>query len=152
MENTVTKRQGNLQLFFRYLNCKNLLLRRIKPEQTEGRFAAPINFDDEHPTPGHTHTSPLRRTSPPQLSFSSARRHSSKWLDRQSDECKTCRSSESINPLKAVVIAIMPVYNFKKMSPVPAAPDLIDIVLMRTQRKTPTIIHPGYKITRIRSF
>lgn len=46
----------------------------------------------------------------------------------------------------------MPVYNFKKMSPVPAAPDLIDIVLMRTQRKTPTVIHPGYKITRIRSF
>jgi nucleolar GTP-binding protein len=46
----------------------------------------------------------------------------------------------------------MPVYNFKKMSPVPAAPDLIDIVLMRTQRRTPTIIHPGYKITRIRSF
>ncbi|KAG7356236.1 GTPase [Nitzschia inconspicua] len=46
----------------------------------------------------------------------------------------------------------MPVYNFKKMSPVPAAPDLIDIVLMRTQRRTPTVIHPGYKITRIRSF
>mmetsp|Transcript_16063 Transcript_16063/g.37234 ORF Transcript_16063/g.37234 Transcript_16063/m.37234 type:complete len:706 (-) Transcript_16063:1535-3652(-) len=46
----------------------------------------------------------------------------------------------------------MPVYNLKKMSPVPAAPDFIDIVLMRTQRKTPTIIHPGYKITRIRGF
>jgi len=46
----------------------------------------------------------------------------------------------------------MPVYNFKKMGPVPAAPDFIDIVLMRTQRKTPTIIHPGYKITRIRGF
>mmetsp|Transcript_8285 Transcript_8285/g.23842 ORF Transcript_8285/g.23842 Transcript_8285/m.23842 type:complete len:711 (-) Transcript_8285:67-2199(-) len=46
----------------------------------------------------------------------------------------------------------MPVYNFKKMAPVPAAPDLVDIVLMRTQRKTPTVIHPGYKITRIRSF
>lgn len=46
----------------------------------------------------------------------------------------------------------MPVYNFKKMSPVPTAPDMIDIVLMRTQRKTPTVIHPGYKITRIRAF
>jgi len=46
----------------------------------------------------------------------------------------------------------MPVYNFKKMSPVPTAPDFIDIVLMRTQRRTPTIIHPGYKITRIRGF
>lgn len=46
----------------------------------------------------------------------------------------------------------MPVYNFKKMAPVPSAPDLVDIVLMRTQRKTPTVVHPGYKITRIRSF
>jgi nucleolar GTP-binding protein len=46
----------------------------------------------------------------------------------------------------------MPVYNFKQMKAVPTAPELIDIVLMRTQRKTPTVIHPGYKITRIRSF
>lgn len=30
--------------------------------------------------------------------------------------------------------------------------EMIDIVLMRTQRKTPTVIHPGYKITRIRNF
>jgi nucleolar GTP-binding protein len=29
---------------------------------------------------------------------------------------------------------------------------MIDIVLTRTQRKTPTVIHPGYKITRIRAF
>lgn len=29
---------------------------------------------------------------------------------------------------------------------------MLDIVLMRTQRKTPTVIHPGYKITRIRAF
>ena len=28
----------------------------------------------------------------------------------------------------------------------------VDIVLTRTQRKTPTVIHPGYKISRIRSF
>jgi len=46
----------------------------------------------------------------------------------------------------------MPVYNFKKMRAVPTAPELIDIVLMRTQRKTPTVVHPGYKLTRIRSF
>ena len=46
----------------------------------------------------------------------------------------------------------MPVYNFKTMKPVPSAPELIDIVLMRTQRRTPTVIHPGYKIQRIRSF
>lgn len=46
----------------------------------------------------------------------------------------------------------MVVYNFKKIQPIPAANDFIDIVLTRTQRKTPTVIHPGYKIGRIRSF
>ncbi len=46
----------------------------------------------------------------------------------------------------------MPVYNFKQMAPVPSASDLVDIVLTRTQRRTPTVVHPGYKITRIRSF
>jgi len=46
----------------------------------------------------------------------------------------------------------MPVYNFKKMARVPTASDLVDIVLTRTQRRTPTVVHPGYKITRIRSF
>ncbi|CAN0343616.1 unnamed protein product [Ascophyllum nodosum] len=46
----------------------------------------------------------------------------------------------------------MVVYNFKKMASVPPADDLIDIILTRTQRKTPTVIHPGYKISRIRSF
>lgn len=29
---------------------------------------------------------------------------------------------------------------------------MIDIILTRTQRKTPTVIHPGYKISRIRAF
>lgn len=42
--------------------------------------------------------------------------------------------------------------DFKKISPIPSASEMIDIVLTRTQRKTPTVIHPGYKITRIRSF
>jgi nucleolar GTP-binding protein len=46
----------------------------------------------------------------------------------------------------------MVVYNFKRISAVPSAGDLIDIVLTRTQRKTPTVIHPGYKISRIRGF
>jgi GTP1/Obg family GTP-binding protein len=44
----------------------------------------------------------------------------------------------------------MVVYNFKKIQPVPSAGDFVDIVLTRTQRKTPTVIHPGYKISRIR--
>ena len=66
----------------------------------------------------------------------------------------------------------MPVYNFKTIQPVPSAKvrrapalsrlrplsqrrcvqDFVDVVLSRTQRKTPTVIHPGYAISRIRSF
>lgn len=46
----------------------------------------------------------------------------------------------------------MPVYNFKKMGAIPSSTELVDIVLTRTQRRTPTVVHPGYKINRIRSF
>ncbi|TDH65597.1 hypothetical protein CCR75_004943 [Bremia lactucae] len=46
----------------------------------------------------------------------------------------------------------MVVYNFKKIQTVPTANDFIDIVLTRTQRKTPTVIHPTYAISRIRAF
>ncbi|KAI6165980.1 P-loop containing nucleoside triphosphate hydrolase protein [Pisolithus thermaeus] len=40
----------------------------------------------------------------------------------------------------------------KAISPVPTASDFLDIVLSRTQRKTPTVIHKNFKISRIRSF
>lgn len=43
-------------------------------------------------------------------------------------------------------------YNFKSITVVPNATELIDITLSKTQRKTPTVVHPGYKITRIRNF
>uniref|UniRef100_A0A7S0NA15 Nucleolar GTP-binding protein 1 n=1 Tax=Pyramimonas obovata TaxID=1411642 RepID=A0A7S0NA15_9CHLO len=43
-------------------------------------------------------------------------------------------------------------YNFKKIGVVPAAKDFIDIVLSKTQRKTPTVVHKGYAIARIRKF
>eukprot|EP00833_Pecoramyces_ruminatium_P008246 jgi/Orpsp1_1/1182278/evm.model.c7180000080612.2 len=43
-------------------------------------------------------------------------------------------------------------YNFKKITVVPTVTDFIDIVLSKTQRKTPTVVHPNYKITRIRQF
>jgi len=43
-------------------------------------------------------------------------------------------------------------YNFKQIAPVPDADSFVDIILTRTQRRTPTVIHPGYKISRIRSF
>eukprot|EP00696_Hemimastix_kukwesjijk_P015887 gnl/Hemi2/4159_TR1443_c0_g1_i1.p1 gnl/Hemi2/4159_TR1443_c0_g1~~gnl/Hemi2/4159_TR1443_c0_g1_i1.p1 ORF type:complete len:638 (-),score=206.21 gnl/Hemi2/4159_TR1443_c0_g1_i1:67-1980(-) len=43
-------------------------------------------------------------------------------------------------------------YNFKKLRPVPTAKDFVDIVLSKTQRKTPTIVHRHYPISRIRQF
>eukprot|EP01091_Cochliopodium_minus_P014133 TRINITY_DN4737_c0_g1_i1.p1 TRINITY_DN4737_c0_g1~~TRINITY_DN4737_c0_g1_i1.p1 ORF type:complete len:664 (-),score=195.33 TRINITY_DN4737_c0_g1_i1:76-2067(-) len=46
----------------------------------------------------------------------------------------------------------MVLYNFKRITVVPNASDFIDIVLSKTQRKTPTVIHKQYAITRIREF
>merc|ERR1712142_522648 len=43
-------------------------------------------------------------------------------------------------------------YNFKKIAVIPCSKDFTDIVLSKTQRKTPTVIHKHYKISRIRSF
>ena len=43
-------------------------------------------------------------------------------------------------------------HNFKAIKAIPASKDLINIVLSKTQRKTPTVVHPGYNITRIRTF
>lgn len=46
----------------------------------------------------------------------------------------------------------MVVYNFKTIAPVPTHKDFVDIVLTRTQRKTPTVVHSSWQISRIRSF
>jgi len=43
-------------------------------------------------------------------------------------------------------------YNFKRITVVPSAKDFIDLILSKTQRKTPTVIHKSYAISRIRSF
>ncbi|KAJ3327536.1 Nucleolar GTP-binding protein 1 [Blyttiomyces sp. JEL0837] len=43
-------------------------------------------------------------------------------------------------------------YNFKKVQVVPTAMDFIDVVLSKIQRKTPTVVHPNYQISRIRQF
>ncbi|KAK9902957.1 hypothetical protein M0R45_001407 [Rubus argutus] len=43
-------------------------------------------------------------------------------------------------------------YNFKKMTVVPCGKDFIDIILSRTQRQTPTVVHKGYAINRLRQF
>ena len=43
-------------------------------------------------------------------------------------------------------------YNFKQIQKIPEANELIDISLSKTQRKTPTMVAAGFKITRIRKF
>ncbi|CAM6036719.1 unnamed protein product [Sphagnum compactum] len=46
----------------------------------------------------------------------------------------------------------MVLYNFKKITVVPSGKDFVDIILSRTQRQTPTVVHKGYAINRIRQF
>ncbi len=46
----------------------------------------------------------------------------------------------------------MPAYNFKSIKVVPTNKDFIDIVLSKTQRQTPTVVHNGWAIQRIRAF
>ncbi|KAG1652726.1 hypothetical protein FOA52_007440, partial [Chlamydomonas sp. UWO 241] len=46
----------------------------------------------------------------------------------------------------------MPTYNFKSIQTVPPAKDFIDIVLSKTQRGTPTVVHNGWNTQRIRQF
>jgi GTP1/Obg family GTP-binding protein len=43
-------------------------------------------------------------------------------------------------------------YNFKRIQVIPTSTDFVDIVLSKTQRKTPTVIHKNYAISRIREF
>lgn len=43
-------------------------------------------------------------------------------------------------------------YNFKNITVVPPSKDLIDIILSKTQRKTATVVHKSYPISRIRGF
>lgn len=43
-------------------------------------------------------------------------------------------------------------HNFKAIKQVPALPELVDMVLSKTQRKTPTVVRKAYEITRIREF
>ena len=46
----------------------------------------------------------------------------------------------------------MPTYNFKTIRVVPSNKDFIDIILSKTQRQTPTVVHNGWAIQRIRAF
>ncbi|GAA5846017.1 hypothetical protein JCM3766R1_001339 [Sporobolomyces carnicolor] len=40
----------------------------------------------------------------------------------------------------------------KQIAPVPTAQEFLDVILSKTQRKTPTVIRSGFKISRIRAF
>ncbi|KTW25589.1 hypothetical protein T552_03450 [Pneumocystis carinii B80] len=42
--------------------------------------------------------------------------------------------------------------HFKSITHIPSSKEFLDIVLSKTQRKTPTVIRPGFKISRIRGF
>lgn len=44
------------------------------------------------------------------------------------------------------------IYSFKNIKSIHSAAELVDIVLSKTQRKTPTEVHPKYQIMRIREF
>ncbi|GIQ89154.1 hypothetical protein KIPB_011560, partial [Kipferlia bialata] len=46
----------------------------------------------------------------------------------------------------------MVLYNFKRIQSVPVSKDMIDIVLNKTQKGTPTVCHMGWPIVRIRQF
>lgn len=46
----------------------------------------------------------------------------------------------------------MPIYDFRTIGSIPSGKDLVDIVLSKTQRKTPTVIRKTMKICRIRAF
>ena len=46
----------------------------------------------------------------------------------------------------------MVLYNFKQIQVVPTGKDFVDIVLSKTQRQTPTVVHNGWAINRIRQF
>ena len=46
----------------------------------------------------------------------------------------------------------MVLYSFKTITTVPTADALVDNVLSKTQRRTPTVVHKGYAIGRIRDF
>lgn len=46
----------------------------------------------------------------------------------------------------------MVLYNFKQITIVPSSKDFVDIILSRTQRQTPTVVHKSYPIARLRQF
>lgn len=46
----------------------------------------------------------------------------------------------------------MSVNGLKAITPVPNVTDFLDIILSSVQRKTPTVIHKNFKISRIRNF
>jgi nucleolar GTP-binding protein len=43
-------------------------------------------------------------------------------------------------------------FNFEGITVVPSGKEMVDIILSRTQRQTPTVVHKGYARTRLRKF
>lgn len=63
-----------------------------------------------------------------------------------------CQHNKKAHVLKLSNQQNMAYYNFKKIAVVPTSKDFTDVVLSKTQRKTPTVIHRHFKISRIRAF
>ena len=53
---------------------------------------------------------------------------------------------------KKIINFLLMSYNFKGIHAILPAKDLVNVILSKTQRKTPTVVHPGYDIGRIRAF
>ncbi|KAJ7012873.1 nucleolar GTP-binding protein 1 [Populus alba x Populus x berolinensis] len=71
---------------------------------------------------------------------------------RERASCLRRPSSFSVALNKCRKSIKMVQYNFKKITVVPNGKDFVDIILSRTQRQTPTVVHKGYAISRLRQF
>jgi len=57
-----------------------------------------------------------------------------------------------LKALKKNNLPNMVLYNFKSIRAVPDHKQFTDIILSKTQRQTPTVVHNGWSIQRIRQF
>ena len=39
--------------------------------------------------------------------------------------------------------------DFKAIAPIPNGTEMVDIILSKTQRKTPTVVRPGYQFSLV---
>lgn len=64
-------------------------------------------------------------------------------VDFETESTEQLDCYRGFGPIKDSIVLEMPLYNFKSIQPVPTANDFVDIVLSKTQRQTPTVVHNG---------